>query len=524
MNTTEFLDIASAICPERPSIIFEGKVSTFADVADRVNRLAAALAALGVEPRTTVGLIQVNAPRCIETYFATAKCAGIYVPLNFRARAAEFTYMINTADMKVLLVGDRYAPIIEEIKGEIPSVQHFITLDSRREGWLHYDDLLEQYAEAEPPYREVEDTDTTVLMYTAGTTGFPKGVMLSYNSFTSFVMANVSPVDPDAEEERNILTVPLYHIAGTQAVMSAIYGGRTLILERQFEATEWMGLVQQWKANRAMMVPTMLKQLMDHADFNKYDLNSLKVITYGAAPMPLEVISHALEVFPNTQFINAYGQTETAATITALAPEDHHIPAGLPPEERQRRLKRLTSVGKPLADVEIRVVDEYGNEVPRGTVGEVVARGTRVMSGYWKDEERTAKTIKGGWIYTGDQGYMDEENYLYLAGRASDMIIRAGENISPEEVENVLYSHPAVDDAAVFGLYDVTWGENVGVAVVLKPGATASEAELIQFCRERLASYKRPEKVFFMQELPRNPMGKVIKRELRNQYGNYPQV
>jgi acyl-CoA synthetase (AMP-forming)/AMP-acid ligase II len=341
--------------------------------------------------------------------------------------------------------------------------------------------------------------------------------MLSHNSFSIYVLENVTPADPELEE-RNILTVPLYHVAGIQAMMAAIYGGRTLVMERQFEAKEWMGLVAAEKANRAMMVPTMLKQLIDHPDFKKYDLSSLKVITYGAAPMPLEVIKKALGVFPGVSFINAFGQTETASTITTLSPEDHVLSGSK--EEMEKKLKRLSSIGKPMSDVEMKIVSEEGKDLPVGEVGEIVARGPRVMTGYWRDEEKTQKTIdKDGWVHTGDVGYMDEDGYFYLAGRATDMIIRAGENIAPEEVEAAIRSHPKVDEAAVIGVPDEEWGELPKAIIVLKKGETATAEEIMEHCRQKLASYKRPRYVVFVDELPRNPMGKVLKRVLREQYG-----
>ena len=301
-------------------------------------------------------------------------------------------------------------------------------------------------------------------------------------------------------------------------MMAAIYGGRTLVMERQFDAKEWMELVAREKVNRAMMVPTMLKQLIEHPDFAKHDLSSLKVITYGAAPMPLEVIKRAVGVFPGVSFINAFGQTETASTITTLGPEDHIISGT--EEEKERKLKRLSSIGKSMSDVEMKIVDEDGRELPPGQVGEIVARGPRVMTGYWKDEEKTQKTIdKEGWVHTGDMSYRDEDGYFYLTGRATDMIIRGGENISPEEVEVVLRSHPKIEEAAVIGVPDEEWGEQPKAIVVLKQGETATAEEITEYCRERMASYKRPRSVVFVDKLPRNPMGKVLRRVRRQQYG-----
>jgi acyl-CoA synthetase (AMP-forming)/AMP-acid ligase II len=267
-----------------------------------------------------------------------------------------------------------------------------------------------------------------------------------------------------------------------------------------------------------MMVPTMLKQLMDHPLFCKYNLSSLKVITYGAAPMPLSIIKKALEVFPGVNFINAFGQTETASTITMLGPEDHVITGN--PEEREKRLKRLTSIGRPLADVEMKVVDQFGKEVAPGEIGEIIARGPRVMTGYFKDNEKTGKAIdKDGWIHTNDMGYKDSDNYYYLSARATDLIKRGGEYISPDELENVILTHPKVEDVAVIGVYDEEWGELPKAICVLRKGETSSDAEIMEYTRVRLASFKRPRSVVFVEELPRNSMGKVVKKELREKYG-----
>jgi acyl-CoA synthetase (AMP-forming)/AMP-acid ligase II len=277
--------------------------------------------------------------------------------------------------------------------------------------------------------------------------------------------------------------------------------------------------VETEKTSRAMLVPTMLKRVIDHPEFDKHDLSSLRVITYGAAPMPFEVIKKAIEVMPNVRFINAFGQTETASTITMLGPEDHVISGS--PAEKEKKLKRLaSSIGRPMPDIEVRIIDEEGKELPQGEVGEIVARGPRVMAGYWKDDEKTAKAFtKDGWLHTKDTGYMDDEGYIYLAGRADDMIIRGGENISPEEVENALYSYPKVEEAAVIGVPDPEWGQEVMAVVVLKKGETATPEEIMESSRKKLSSFKKPTHVVFVDELPRNPMGKVLKRLLREKYG-----
>jgi len=392
-----------------------------------------------------------------------------------------------------------------------------MSIDGKVEGMFYYEDLISS-GSSDEVMGDIGDEDITILIYTAGTTGRPKGVPLRHNAFVSYVLDNVEPASPDIAE-RNLLTVPLYHVAGIQAMLAAIYGGRTLVLMRQFEVKEWLETIQREKATRAMLVPTMLKRVIDDPDFSQYDLSSLKVVTYGAAPMPFEVINKAIKVMPWVRFINAFGQTETASTITTLGPEDHIIEGT--EEEREKKLKRLTSsIGRPLPDVEVKIVDEEGKGVPPLGVGEILTRGPRIMTGYWRDEQKTSQVItQDGWLRTGDMGWIDEEGYIYLAGRGDDMIIRGGENISPEEVENVLHSHPKVEEAAVIAVPDPEWGQEPRAVVVLKKGTVATPEEIMEFCRSKLSGFKRPRSVVFINSLPRNPMGKVLRKKLREEYG-----
>ena len=536
MNTTEFLSIACAIVPDRRALIFEGLELTFEELQQRVNRLASSMAALGVGAGDRVATMQVNCNQSIEIYFAAAQLDALYVPLNFRARAEELEQMLAIAQPSILFIGERYLPLLQTGAGELPA-NRIVLLDvqpddSSSEGRLAYHQLQSQGNPEQVHFSEADDDETPVIMFTAGTTGVPKGVMLTHDSFSSYLLATVTPADPEVEET-NLLTVPFYHIAGLQAALAAVYGGRTLAIMRQFEPVEWLDLAHEQRVNRAMLVPTMLKQLMDHPRFREYDLSSLNVITYGAAPMPLPVIRQAIEEFPGARFINAFGQTETASTITMLPPEDHILEGT--EQEVEKKLRRLTSIGKPLEDVEVMIVSEEGTPVAGGEVGEIVARGERMMKGYWRQEVATGEALRSGWVYTGDLAYQDEDGYIYLAGRAKDFIKRGGEMIAPDEVEQVLMSHPLLEDAAIIGVPDLEWGEEVRALVVRKtsqtgaPGQAAGqdiseadlESELIEYCRQKLAGYKRPRSVVFINSLPRNAMGKVLKRELREQYG-YP--
>jgi acyl-CoA synthetase (AMP-forming)/AMP-acid ligase II len=517
MNTTDFLNIAAAICPDRDAMVFEGKRQTYSQTSERVNRLANALLKFGVNKGDRIAMLQVNCPEIVESYFATAKIGGIFVPLNFRAKADELSYMLSNAEAKVLFVGKRYLDMTRAMLPNLPTLEKCVCLDSKEADMPFYNDLLSE-SPADEVFSDIGDEDITILMYTAGTTGRPKGVPLRHDAFVSYVLGNVEPASPEIEE-RNLLTVPLYHVAGIQAMLAAIYGGRTLVMMRQFEVEEWLKTVQHEKATRAMLVPTMLKNVIDYPDFAKYDLSSLQVVTYGAASMPFEVISKAIQVMPWVKFINAFGQTETASTITALGPEDHVIEGT--DEEKEKKLKRLSqSIGKPLPDVEVKILDEQGKELPPFEVGEIVAKGSRIMTGYWHDEQKTKQAFTpDGWLITSDRGWRDEDGYIFLAGRGDDMIIRGGENISPEEVEDVLHSHPKVEEAAVIGVTDPEWGQQPLAVVVLKKGQVATAEELMEYCRSKLASFKRPRSVVFVDSLPRNPMGKVLRKALREQYG-----
>ena len=449
-----------------------------------------------------------------ETYFAAARLDAIYAPLNFRGRGEEVGYPLRNAAPKAVIAGERYVSLIDELRRDAESVALFAAEGGAQAGWGAFEELVANGEPEETAFPEAPPDATAVLLFTAGTTGRPKTVMLSHSSFTSFMLTSMEPPDPDSEE-RTLLTLPLYHVAGLQAALAGVYGGRTIVLQRQFEPREWMALVEKHGIERALIVPTMLKQVLDHPDFQRHDLSSLKVVTYGGASMPPSLIERALPLLPGVQFINAFGQTETGSTIAMVPPEDHVLEG--PPELVEKRRRRLSSIGRPLPDVEVRVVDEDGRNLGIGEQGEIVARGPRLMRGYWGEPDATAQALHDGWLYTGDLGYQDEDGYLYLEGRAKDFIKRGGEMVAPEEIEHLLHACPGIEECAVIGLPDETWGERVVAVVVPTPGVEPSEESLLDAC-QALARFKRPEQVIFVDDLPRNSLGKVLKKDLRAEF------
>jgi acyl-CoA synthetase (AMP-forming)/AMP-acid ligase II len=336
-------------------------------------------------------------------------------------------------------------------------------------------------------------------------------VQLRFRDFTAYVTANVEMAD-GTDRGVALVCVPFYHIAGTTAYMTNIWTGRKVIVMPQFDARAWLELVQRERVTHAFVVPTMMKQIIDEPSFAQTDLSSLTNLAYGGAPMPVQVIRRAIEAFPKqVGFVNAYGQTETTSSLTVLGPDDHRIEGT--PVQVELKLKRLNSIGKPLPDVEIRVRDEDGKFLPAGEVGEIIIRTPRIMKGYAGREDDAR--LPDGWRATGDLGWLDSDGYVFFAGRKDDMIIRGGENIAPAEIETVLMSHPAVDECAVVGVPSVEWGQTVKAVVVVRQGNKVSEPELAEFCRSRLASFKRPEQIEFIDALPKNPLGKILRKDLR---------
>ena len=518
MNTIEFLQISSAIVPDREALVEVGgggQRTTYMEMYPNVVKLANALQGMGIERGGRVAVLGVNSADYVLSYYATAMLGGVFIPLNYRAKEEELTHMLNSSEATVLFASERYLPLVDRIRSTLESVKHYIAFDGSADGFQDYGELLAASADDEI-WTEIDDSDPTVVIFTSGTTALPKGVMLSFLDLTAYVTNTMNPADPEIHD-KTLVSVPFFHIAGVTAMISSIWGGRTLLILPQFTPDGWLSAVHTEGGTHSMVVPTMLKRIMESDEFESTDFSRLQLITYGAAPMPYEVVRKACDIFPplGVGLMNAYGQTESTSALTFLGPDGHDLS-----DDVERKEARLRSVGRPMEDVEIGIMDERHNIVEPGQEGEICVRSDRVMKGYYKQDDATSAAIIDGWLHTGDLGRVDEDNYLFITGRLKDLIIRGGENISSGEVENCLEDHPAIDEAAVIGVEDVEWGEVIKACLVMKPDQAITFEEVTEHCKAHIASFKSPAYIAIIDEMPRNALGKVLKNDLRKLYGS----
>lgn len=500
--------------PDKVASIFEGRSQTYRELGNRVNALSFALDRLGIGRNDRVAIYLLNSSHFLETVYACFEIGAVIVPLNTRLAADELVFIINDAECKGFITDHALRPLAESFKSRLQGIEHFIAVVGG-EDFLDYESLIEKHLgqEREPLIdEEVSDERLAGLFYTSGTTGLPKGVMLSHRNLWMNALHTLATRAP--EPNLNFLhAAPMFHLATFPAAINVTVNGGTHTILQRFDLKAMMGLIENARVTSTVLVPTMLNFLINHPDFTKHDLSSLRRITYGAAPMPVELLKRAMKLLPNVEFGQGYGQTESSPLLTSLLHEDHVT------DGEERLTRRLASCGRPIAGVEVEILTDEGKFARPGEVGEVIARGPNVMMGYWKRPEETAAALRNGWLHTGDMATVDEDGFIYLVDRKKDMIISGGENVYSTEVENVVYQHPAISEAAVIGVPDEKWGETVSAIVTVKPNSNLTEQELIDFCAARLADYKVPKRVEIREgELPKSGTGKILKKELREPY------
>ncbi|MDO6459671.1 long-chain-fatty-acid--CoA ligase [Granulosicoccaceae sp. 1_MG-2023] len=502
------LEKAADCWPESPSVSFAGKTYSWRETRQRCRTIACALVQMGVSPGDRVAYLGFNSHWCFELFFAAPMAGAIVVPVNFRLSVRELIECIEDAAPTVLLVDEHHRQQAEAISAAFSDIR-FIYAGSAATapaGMAVYDVLARDVSFSRPLAPSGND-DILLLCYTGGTTGRSKGVMLTHiNQFTN-AMGGLASYDM-RERETHLMTGPMFHTAAASRVFTASMTGTHTVIMSHFDVLELMKLVQRYRINTMQLVPTTLQMMFDHPALGDFDLSSLRLITYGAAPMPVALLERALKLLPGTSFAQSYGMTEASPVVTVLDARDHSL--------EPARLARLESVGRAVFHNQVRIVDDARRVLPAGQVGEVAVKGSNVMKGYWRAPELTRDVLQDGWYYTGDSGYLDEDGYLFLAGRIKDMIVSGGENVYPIEVENALSRHPGVAECAVIGVPHEKWGESVHAVIRLFEPGSHSEDEIIDYCRGQIAHYKCPTAVSFFEEpLPVSSVNKILKSKIK---------
>jgi acyl-CoA synthetase (AMP-forming)/AMP-acid ligase II len=506
MQITQSLHRAYQQDPDCPATIYAGRTRTMGEVLDRVARFAGALRELGVRTDDRVGMLSLNSDRYHEYLLATPWADAVFTPVNVRWTTSEIGYALRESDTRVLLVDQTFAPMVAALKTEFPGLSTVIYTgdDDVPDGMLGYEELV---AGAEPvPDAGRNGKQMAGLFYTGGTTGAPKGVMLSHDNMVVSALGTLATGGFFRPRGRLLHAAPMFHMADVAAWAAGMQIGSTHVIVPSFTPAGVLSAISGHQVTDTLLVPTMIQLLVDHPEVADHDLSSMQHIAYGASPISDAVLERARKVFPTASFIQAYGMTELSPVTTLLLAAEHDDPV----------LRR--GAGRAVPHAEVRIVDPDDNEVPRGTVGEIVARGDHVMLGYWQRPQETAEALRGGWMHTGDGGYMNENGYIFVVDRIKDMIITGGENVYSAEVENALAKHPAVATCAVIGVPDEKWGERVHAVVVLQQESEVTPGELTDFCRQSIANYKVPRTVAFVEALPMSGAGKILKRELRKMH------
>jgi len=485
---------------------------TFARFNARVNSLIHALYSSEVKKGDVIGILSWNCLEYVDVYGAAMKGGFIASPFNPRLQKEELEYLINYSEATTIFIAPELVTTVNSLRSRLPRVKHYISFGDSAPDIVSHHELLATHPSDEPDINISKD-DPYLIFYTSGTTGVPRGAL--YTHRRKLDNTRIKALELGAKPgDKHIMVLPFFHIGGDSHVWPFfLVGGCNVIMpQKSFNPVAVLQAIQNEKATDIQIVPTQLNSLLSCQDLKEYNLSSLNRIYYAASPMPVELLRKGLEVF-GPIFSQGYGQTESGPQITALPRKAHQV-LDKPLEEQ----KVLSSCGQPSLGVHVRIVDQNNNDIGPGIVGEIILQSDSIMVEYWRKPEETREAIIDGWLHTGDLGYYDEKGFIYIADRKKDMIVSGGENVYPREIEDVIYRHPAVAEVAVIGIPDPVWVERVHAEVVLKKEATATEDEVILFCKEHMASYKAPKSVEFVDSFPKNPQGKILKRELVKKY------
>jgi fatty-acyl-CoA synthase/long-chain acyl-CoA synthetase len=508
MTLSSIVDLHANKHPDSEALIFDDARATFSEMRDRVDRRANALLSLGVKKSDHVACLSINCMEYVETFLALWRIGAVFVPVNFRLLPEEMAYVVNHSDASTLLFLGPFEDAVKQMSPLIPKIENLIVLGERQSNDFVDLETEATRQSAKKPEVEVKDEDVAAIMYTAGTTGRPKGVMCTHGNYIwAAIAANFAVPGAMATRPKTLLSGPYFHTGGVVNFVICYFHASPQVVMKKFDPRDMLEWIQKERVNRLFGVSTLYRMMLQVPDIDRYDLSSVSTTGSGAETMP-EVIRNSLkEVFPQSGIVEGYGMTESAGIISFRTQEYTDT--------------KPYSVGFPPLTIEVRVVDDEGREAARNEVGEIIARGPNMMQGYYKDPEKTADSLRDGWLHTHDLGRKDEDGFLYIVERKNDMIKSGGENIYPKEVEDVLFRHPSIAEAAVFGVLDPIWGQNVYAAVVLKPGEQLSGEDVAEFCRENLASFKKPKHVEFVDSLPRSPIGKVLRSQLRERFKDH---
>lgn len=489
----------------------DGEELTFGEFARHTAQVANGLIDIGIAPDERVAHLGRNTLEFYELVIGAARAGAVLTPLNWRLAPPEIEWILRDCAARVLFVDPEFADIAAQLRGNLPGLEFIVCLQACADAFVAYPVWRGEQSSADPGVERAPD-DAALQLYTSGTTGFPKGVVLSSKALLrsdfEYTPATMDLWDVWQEDDVLLLAMPNFHIGGIAPGLRGLKGAIKSVLLREFEPGAVLAAIEDQRITKTFLVPAAIGAMLMHPKAQQTDYSSLKLVGYGASPIPLDLLRGALKTF-GCDFAQVYGLTETAGTICALMPADHDLNGN----------ERMRGIGQPINGVEMKVVGEDGAEVAPRAIGEIVIRSTANLTAYWNRPEETAEAVDAdGWFRSGDAGYVDEDGYFYLYDRIKDMIVTGGENVYPAEVENAVFGCDGVADVSVIGVPDAKWGEAVKACVVRKSGAQISEADVIAHARERIAGFKCPKSVDFVDALPRNPSGKVLRRELRAPY------